>query len=135
MMKDTRNMRRAKACFWLLLIGIYSVATADVVIDVIRGQEYRQFSAVAATSVHSPAQVRAAGAAQVAGIYRAHSGTPVSSLPPGSKFKVVWPDGSTEYVQVVSPISSAGTELLEAAQPDAQASVTESDGGSVAEVR
>lgn len=133
-MKDTRTLRRAKACFWLLLIGIYSVATADVVIDVIRGQEYRQFSTVAATSVHSPAEVRAAGAAQIAAIYRARSGAPFSSLPPGSKFKVVWPDGSTEYVQVVSPLSSAGTELIDDAQPDAQASVAESDAGSVAEV-
>jgi hypothetical protein len=129
-MKDTRNLRRAKACFWLLLIGIYSVATADVVIDVMRGQEYRQFSAVAATSVHSPAEVRAAGAAQIAAIYRARSAAPFSTLPPGSKFKVVWPDGSTEYVQVVSPTSSAGTEMIDDAQADAQASVAGSDAGS-----
>jgi hypothetical protein len=119
-MKENRYMRRAKACFWVLLVGIYSVASADVVIDVLRGDEYRQLSNVAATSVVAPAEARAAGAAQLAAIYRARSGTPFSSLPPGSTFKVVWPDGSTEYVKVLSPASGAGVQVLD----DAQAGTT-----------
>ncbi|MBF6024154.1 hypothetical protein [Lysobacter niastensis] len=120
-MSENRNLRRAKACFWLLLVGIYSVATADVVIDVINGEEYHELSAVAAASADSPAEVRAQGAAQIAAIHRARSGSPFSSLPPGSTFKVVWPDGSTEYVQVLSPISSAGVQVVDAPQTQALA--------------
>jgi hypothetical protein len=113
-MRDNRYLRKAKACFWLLLVGIYSVAAADVVIDVLDGSQYRALPKVAVTSVHSPVEARKVSATQIAAMYRASSGTPFASLPPGTTFKVVWPDGSSEYVQVLNATSSSGTRLLSA---------------------
>ena len=108
-MKNLLKAGRMKLYFWALLFATYSVAAAGVVIDVL-GDEYRQLSQVAVTSVHSSDEMRMSGAAQVAAVYRASSGAPFSTLPPGSTFKVVWPDGSSEYVMVVSPASSSGVQ-------------------------
>ncbi|GAA5082213.1 hypothetical protein [Lysobacter panacisoli] len=97
--------------FWVLLFATYSVAAAGVMIDVL-GDEYKDLSQVAVTTVHSSEDVRMSGAAQVAAVYRASSGAPFSTLPPGSTFKVVWPDGSSEYVMVVSPASTSGVHPI-----------------------
>lgn len=101
--------------FWVLLFATYSVAAAGVMIDVL-GDEYKDLSQVAVTTVHSSEDVRISGAAQVAAVYRASSGAPFSTLPPGSTFKVVWPDGSSEYVMVVSPSSTAGVHPMPGTQ-------------------
>lgn len=101
--------------FWVLLFATYSVAAAGVMIDVL-GDEYKDLSQVAVTTVHSSQDVRMSGAAQVAAVYRASSGAPFSTLPPGSTFKVVWPDGSSEYVMVVSPSSTAGVHPIPGTQ-------------------
>ncbi|MCY1463845.1 hypothetical protein D9M71_817960 [compost metagenome] len=60
------------------------------------------------TSVKAQEDVRRAGASQVAAVYRAQSGMPFASLPAGSTFQVVWPDGSTETMVIVDPTSSLG---------------------------
>ena len=114
-MKNLLKAGRMKLYFWALLFATYSVAAAGVVIDVL-GDEYRQLSQVAVTSVHSSDEMRMSGAAQVAAVYRASSGAPFSTLPPGSTFKVVWPDGSSEYVMVVSPASSSGVQAIPGSQ-------------------
>jgi hypothetical protein len=114
-MKKLLMASKAKRYFWVLLFATYSVAAAGVMIDVV-GDEYRHLSQVAVTTVKSSQDVRMSGAAQVAAVYRASSGTPFSTLPPGSTFKVVWPDGSSEYVMVVSPSSSVGVHGLEGTQ-------------------
>ncbi|MGY0799645.1 hypothetical protein ACW7G0_11405 [Lysobacter sp. A286] len=114
-MKKEATVRRIKMMFWTLLLAAYSVAATGVMIDVL-GQDYREMSAVAVTSIHSPLDKRMAGAAQVAAAYRAGSGAPFSALPTGSTFKVVWPDGSSEYVTVVSVSSSDGVQPVAGTQ-------------------
>jgi hypothetical protein len=114
-MKNLLMARKAKRYFWVLLFATYSVAAAGVVIDVV-GDEYRHLSQVAVTTVRSHQDVRMTGASQVAAVYRASSGAPFSTLPPGSTFKVLWPDGSSEYVMVVSPTSTVGVQTLEGTQ-------------------
>ena len=106
---------KVKRYFWVLLFATYSVGAAGVMIDVV-GDEYRHLSQVAVTTVKSSEDMRMSGAAQVAAVYRASSGAPFSTLSPGSTFKVVWPDGSSEYVMVVSPSSSVGVQSLEGTQ-------------------
>jgi hypothetical protein len=69
---------------------------------------YRKLSKVTLTSVKAHEDVRRAGASQVAAVYRAQSGMPFASLPAGSTFQVVWPDGSTETMVIVDPTSSLG---------------------------
>lgn len=119
-MKNLLQAGRMKRYFWVLLFATYSVAAAGVVIDVL-GDEYRQLSQVAVTTVHSSDEMRMSGASQVAAVYRASSGAPFSTLPPGSTFKVVWPDGSSEYVMVVSPASSSGVQAIPGSQQSASA--------------
>lgn len=114
-MKREHLISTAKIGFWALLLSAYSVGAAGVMIEVF-GEDYRDLSQVAVTSVDSRAEQRSLSAAQIAAVYRAQSGAPFSSLPPGSTFKVVWPDGSSEYVMVVSPSSSGGVQPIPGTQ-------------------
>ncbi|WP_454828762.1 hypothetical protein [Pseudoxanthomonas wuyuanensis] len=114
-MNGTRLVQRAKLWFWILLFVSYTAMAATVVIDTLN-PKYHRLTQVAVTSVDSPEQVRALGAAQAAAVYRASSGAPFSSLPPGSTFRIVWPDGSSETVMIVNPASSAGTRALKGSQ-------------------
>jgi hypothetical protein len=114
-MKKFPMPSKVRRYFWALLFATYSVTAAGVMIDVL-GDEYRHLSQVAVTTVESSQDMRMSGAAQVAAMYRASSGAPFSTLPPGSTFKVVWPDGSSEYVMVVSPSSSAGVHPIPGSQ-------------------
>lgn len=118
-MKREHFKRTAKIGFWALLLSAYSVGAAGVMIDVF-GADYRELGQVAVTTVDSKAERRSLSAAQIAAVYRAQSGAPFSSLPPGSTFKVVWPDGSSEYVMVVSPSSSAGVQPIPGTQVPAK---------------
>jgi len=77
---------------------------------------YRSLSKVQLTSVKAPEDVRRAGASQVAAVYRAQSGMPFASLPAGSTFQVVWPDGSTETMVIVDPTSSLGVAPVKNSQ-------------------
>lgn len=117
-MKNEAVVRRVKLVFWTTLFAAYSVAAAGVVIDVL-GKDYRGMSAVTTTSVTSPLEKRVAGAAQVAAAYRAGSGAPFATLPTGSSFRVIWPDGSSEYVTVVSVSSSDGVRPIPGTQQPA----------------
>ena len=105
--------------FWVLLFATYSVGAAGVMIDVL-ADEYRHLSNVAVTTVRSSEELRMSGAAQVAAVYRASSGAPFSTLPPGSTFMVVWPDGSSESVMVVSPNSGSGVHPIAGTQNAAE---------------
>ncbi|HEY5803655.1 MAG TPA: hypothetical protein VIT90_08195 [Lysobacter sp.] len=125
-MKSLKFGDKARRYFWVLLFATYSVSAAGVVIDVL-GDEYRQLSQVAVTTVDSSEAVRMSGASQVAAVYRASSGAPFSTLPPGSTFRVVWPDGSSEYVMIVSPSSSAGVDPIPGSAQAAPAAEVASD--------
>lgn len=114
-MKRQVVVRRVKVLFWTALLAAYSVAATGVMIDVL-GKDYRQMSKVAATSAFSPIDQRIAGATQVAAAYRAGSATPFAALPTGSTFKVVWPDGSSEYVTVLSVSSGDGARPVPGTQ-------------------
>lgn len=118
-MKREHLKRTAKIGFWALLLSAYSVGAAGVMIDVF-GADYRDLAQVAVTSVESKPERRSLSAAQIAAVYRAQSGAPFSTLPPGSTFKVVWPDGSSEYVMVVSPASTGGVQPIPGTQVPAR---------------
>ena len=122
---------KVRRYFWVLLFATYSVGAAGVMIDVL-ADEYRHLSNVAVTTVRSSEDLRMSGAAQVAAVYRASSGAPFSTLPPGSTFKVVWPDGSSEYVMVVSPNSSSGVHPIAGTQSAAK-SLTEAASAAAAD--
>jgi hypothetical protein len=114
-MNRTRFVQQAKIGFWILLFVSYTALAASVVIDTLNPQ-YHRLTQVAVTSASSPEQVRSLGAAQAAAVYRASSGSPFSSLPPGSTFRIVWPDGSAETIMIVNPASSSGTRPVPGSQ-------------------
>lgn len=103
--------RRLTWPFWVALLMAYSAMAATVAIDAL-DEDYRGLSQVAATDARSGDAQRSLSATQLAAIYRARSAAPFSALPPGSTLKVVWPDGSSEYVVVVDPASSAGVQAI-----------------------
>lgn len=110
--------RRLRAWLWLAVFIGYSVAVAGVVVDAV-SDNYRRLSDVATTTTAAPLEQRQLGAAQIAALYRAQSPTPFLALPPGNTFRVVWPDGSTELVRIVSQSSAHGAVPVEGSQIEA----------------
>lgn len=107
-MKLAMKRRRIGALFWVLLFAAYSVAAVGVtVLDAVDGR-YEDLSQVSLVTVHAGEDARNLGAAQMAAVYRARSGAPFTSLPAGSTVRIVWPDGSSEYVVVMDPAASGG---------------------------
>ncbi|WP_115045365.1 hypothetical protein [Xanthomonas arboricola] len=105
------NYRRlahgAKFWFWVALFVAYSAAAVGIVMIDTADHRYQPLS-VRSTTVTADEQQRRHGASQLAAVYRANSAMPFSTLPAGSTFQVVWPDGSTETMTVVDPASSSG---------------------------
>ncbi|MDO7934208.1 hypothetical protein [Xanthomonas euvesicatoria] len=105
------NYRRvapgAKFWLWVALFVAYSAAAVSIVMIDTADHRYQPLS-VKSTSVTGDEQQRRRGASQVAAVYRASSAMPFSTLPAGSTFQVVWPDGSTETMTVVDPSSASG---------------------------
>jgi P pilus assembly chaperone PapD len=114
-MTHKRFAQRAKNWFWILLFVAYAALAAGVVIETTR-PEFRGLTQVSLVSVDSAEEIRSKGASQVAAVYRATSGVPFSSLPPGSTFKIVWPDGSSEEIVVGSPVSGIAARPLRGTQ-------------------
>ncbi|KAB7771056.1 hypothetical protein [Xanthomonas maliensis] len=106
------NVRRwvhgAKFWFWVALFVAYSAAAVGVVMIDTADHRYQPLS-VKLTTVKADEQQRRHGASQVAAVYRASSGMPFATLPTGSTFQIVWPDGSTETMTIVDPSSANGT--------------------------
>ena len=115
-MKYRRILHGAKFWFWVALFVAYSAGAVGLVMIDTYDDRYRSLSKVQLTSVKADAEVRRAGASQVAAVYRAQSGMPFASLPTGSTFQVVWPDGSTETMVIVDPTSSLGVEPVKNSQ-------------------
>jgi hypothetical protein len=107
---------RASVLFWLLLFTAYAVAAVGIVVLDARNEDYGDFSKVATTTIHATEEMRNLGAAQLAAVHRARSGAPFTALPPGSTVRVVWPDGSSEYVVIVNPASSVGARPIPGTQ-------------------
>ncbi len=107
-MTKRMTSRRVRFWFWVALFGGYSVAVAGVVVDAV-GSHYRSLSQVETTTVDAPEAQRQLGAAQIAALHRAQSDTPFRTLPAGETFRVVWPDGSSEMVRIVSQADAHGT--------------------------
>jgi len=118
-MTHKRFAQKAKNWFWILLFVAYAALAAGVVIETTR-PEFRGLTQVSLVSVNSAEEARSKGASQVAAVYRATSGVPFSSLPPGSTFKIVWPDGSSEEIVVGSPVSSIAAQPLQGTQQRAR---------------
>jgi hypothetical protein len=110
-MNDRRFVQKSKFWLWISLFVAYTAFAAGIVIDTLQ-PAYRGLTQVSVVSVHSPVETRIKGASQVAALYRATSGAPFSSLPPGTTFTILWPDGSSETVVVGDPRSSTGAKLL-----------------------
>lgn len=115
-MNYRRFLHGAKFWFWVVLFVAYSAGAVGLVMIDTYEDRYRSLSKVQLTSVKAPEDTRRAGASQVAAVYRAQSGMPFSSLPAGSAFQVVWPDGSTETMVIVDPTSSLGVAPLKNTQ-------------------
>lgn len=107
-----RLLHGAKFWFWVVLFMAYSAGAVGLVMIDTYEDRYRSLSKVKMTSVTTGEEVRRAGASQVAAVYRAQSGMPFASLPAGSTFQVVWPDGSTETMMIVDPTSPQGVAPL-----------------------
>ncbi|WP_233198579.1 MULTISPECIES: hypothetical protein [Luteimonas] len=103
--------RRARFWFWAVLFVGYSAAVAGVVVDAV-AENYRRLSSVTETTAASPVAQRELGAAQIAALHRAQSGAPFQTLAPGETFRVVWPDGSSEVVRIVSPSAEDGVQSM-----------------------
>lgn len=107
-MNYRRFLHGAKFWFWVALFVAYSAGAVGLLMIDTYEDRYRQLSKVELTKVQSSPEVRSAGASQVAAVYRAQNGMPFSSLPAGSTFQVVWPDGSTETMVIIDPTSPNG---------------------------
>lgn len=114
-MKYKRTRPGVNLMVWGLVVVAYAAAAATIVIET-RNPEYRDLSRVGHMTVHAPEEARRLGASQVAALYRARSGTPFSTLAPGSTIKVVWADGSTETVRITDPSSPLGAEPVPGTQ-------------------
>lgn len=109
-MNHRRFLRGAKFWIWVVLFVAYSAGAVGVLLIDTYESRYRNLSQVKLTTVKADPDARRAGASQAAAVYRAQSGMPFSTLPPGSTFQIVWPDGSTETVVIVDPTSPLGVE-------------------------
>jgi hypothetical protein len=118
-MKFEMTRRRFAGLFWLLLFAVYSVAAIGLTVLDAGDEAYADLSKVAAVTVHASEDMRNLGAAQMAAAYRAQSGAPFASLAPGTTLRVVWPDGSSEYVVVTNPAASDGIVPIPGTQRDA----------------
>ena len=110
--------KRARALFWVFLFVAYSVAAVGVVVLDVMEDGYDGLSQVSTTTVYAPEDARNLAASQIAALYRARSGMPFTSLPPGSTVRIVWPDGSSEYVAITNPAASAGVRPIPGTQMD-----------------
>lgn len=111
-MNYRRFLHGAKFWFWVALFVAYSAGAVGLLMIDTYEARYRQLSKVELTKVQSAPDVRSAGASQVAAVYRAQKGLPFSTLPAGSTFQVVWPDGSTETMVIIDPTSPNGVRPL-----------------------
>lgn len=111
-MTKRMTSRRVRFWCWVALFGGYSVAVAGVVVDAV-GSHYRGLSQVETTTVDATEAQRQLGAAQIAALHRAQSDTPFRTLPAGETFRVVWPDGSSEVVRIVSQSDAHGARPVE----------------------
>lgn len=115
-MKHRGWLYRARFWLWaLLFVGYSAVAVGVLVIDA-RDARLRNLSQVRMIKVSDDAQHRSTAAADIAAVYRAQSGMPFSTLPAGSTFQIVWPDGSTETLQILDPASPAGVRPVAGSQ-------------------
>ncbi|HEY0859821.1 hypothetical protein MUU77_02900 [Pseudoxanthomonas sp. F37] len=114
-MKYKRTRPGSNLLVWSLVVVAYAAAAATLVIET-RDPQYRDLSRIGHMTIHAPEDARRLGAAQVAALYRARSGTPFSTLSPGSTIKVVWPDGSAETVRITDPSSPLGVEPVPGTQ-------------------
>ncbi|MEE7546890.1 hypothetical protein HF319_07500 [Xanthomonas sp. Kuri4-1] len=118
-MKYRRWVHGAKFWLWVALFVAYSAAAVGVIMIDTADHRYQRLSQVRLTTVGADEQVRRSGAGQVAAVYRAQSGMPFSTLPAGSTFQIVWPDGSTETMTIVDPASGVGAAPVAGSQQPA----------------
>ncbi len=121
---NRRWVHGLKFWFWVALFVAYSAAAVTIVMIDTADYRYQRLSQVRLTTVKTDEQVRRTGAGQVAAVYRAQSGMPFSTLPAGSSFQIVWPDGSTETMTIVDPASGTGAAPLQGSQQVAERAKT-----------
>ncbi|MGS1077819.1 hypothetical protein [Pseudoxanthomonas beigongshangi] len=99
---------------WMLVFVTYAAAAATVVINAMDAP-YRDLQRTPA-GVQASQEDRAIGAAQMVALYRARSGAPFSVLPAGTTLEVTWPDGSSETLRIVDPLSPTGVMPVKGTQ-------------------
>lgn len=121
-MNYRRWIQGAKFWLWALALVAYAVVAAGMLIIDTAERRYGNLSQVRLVTVKSEEQARRVGATQVAAVYRAQSGMPFSTLPAGSTFQIVWPDGSTETMVILDAHSGAsGMAPMAGSQQEAAA--------------
>ena len=121
-MNYRRWIQGARFWLWTLAFVAYAVVAAGMLIIDTAERRYGNLSQVKLVTVKSEEQARRIGATQVAAIYRAQSGMPFSTLPAGSTFQIVWPDGSTETMVILDARAGAsGMAPLAGTQQEASA--------------
>lgn len=111
------------ARFWVPVIALlaYTVAAAAVLLVDARDPALAQLPQVQGTGAGSDTARREAAGAELAAAVRAGQPLPLQQLPAGTRFDVVWPDGSRETLQVFDPSSALGVGLTAADAGDDQA--------------
>ncbi|MGN7832986.1 hypothetical protein ACTJI2_15405 [Pseudoxanthomonas sp. 22568] len=109
-----RFLPRPHIWLWMLVFVTYAAAAATVVINAMDAP-YRDLQRTPA-GVRASQEDRAIGAAQMVALYRARSGAPFSALPAGTTLEVTWPDGSSETLRIVDPLSPTGVVPVKGTQ-------------------
>lgn len=113
-MSRMRFLPKAHIWLWALVFVSYAAAAATVVINAMDAP-YRQLQQMPA-GVQASQEQRAMGAAQMVAMYRARSGAPFAALPAGTTLQVTWPDGSSETLRIVDPLSPTGVVPVKGTQ-------------------
>ena len=113
-MAMTRHELIRGARFWLSIAALlaYTVAAAAVFLIDTRDPALATLPLVQGTSVDSPAARRQGAGTELAAAMRAGRPLPLAELPAGTRFDVVWPDGSRESLQVLDPASALGVDVV-----------------------
>lgn len=111
-MKRHELIRGAR--FWLSIAAllVYTVAAAAVLVIDARNPSLATLPQVQGTGAGSDSARRQGAGAELAAAVRAGRPLPLAELPAGTRFDVVWPDGSRETLQVLDPASALGVDVV-----------------------
>lgn len=99
---------------WIALLAVYTAAAAAVLVIDARDPGLLQLPQVAGTGAGAEVARRQAAGVQLAAALRERNPQALQQLPAGTRFDVVWPDGSRETLHVLDPASALGVDVVTA---------------------